>query len=235
MENNNYKLYIHTAPNGKRYVGITKQRPEQRWGLHGQGYKHNAHFSNAIMKYGWGNFNHEIIKSGLSKLEAEQMEIELIQKYQSNILDYGYNIDRGGNCSGAHSAETIEKIRAANLGANNHMYGRHGTDNPNYSRVEKTCAYCGKTIFIVRAKSQRSLNYYCSLECKHKDQPRTAHHTNIKEPVKCDNCGKEMLRYPSQIKVYNYCSRLCQREHFKLLFSGANNPNYKDGNRMKIN
>lgn len=27
----NYKVYMHTLPNGKRYVGITKQEPEKRW------------------------------------------------------------------------------------------------------------------------------------------------------------------------------------------------------------
>lgn len=30
-EQKNYKVYIHTLPNGKRYVGITKQDVKDRW------------------------------------------------------------------------------------------------------------------------------------------------------------------------------------------------------------
>ena len=28
-----FKVYMHTSPNGKRYIGITRQEnPEKRWG-----------------------------------------------------------------------------------------------------------------------------------------------------------------------------------------------------------
>lgn len=27
--------------------------------------------------------------------------------------------------------------------------------------------------------------------------------------IQCDHCGKEILRYPSQVKQHNYCSRSC--------------------------
>ena len=33
-----YKIYVHTAPNGKRYVGITRQKLNRRW-RYGEGYK----------------------------------------------------------------------------------------------------------------------------------------------------------------------------------------------------
>ena len=46
-KNNNYKVYVHIAPNGKRYYGITKQEVEKRW-ANGKGYKGNEHFINAI-------------------------------------------------------------------------------------------------------------------------------------------------------------------------------------------
>ena len=35
----NWKLYCHTFPNGKKYIGITKQDPARRWGKDGNGYK----------------------------------------------------------------------------------------------------------------------------------------------------------------------------------------------------
>lgn len=47
-------LYMHICPNGKKYVGITIQEPNQRW-RDGKGYCKNKHFYNAILKYGWDN------------------------------------------------------------------------------------------------------------------------------------------------------------------------------------
>lgn len=68
---NNYKVYKHTNQiNGKSYVGITCQKPEYRWGTDGQGYKECPFFWNAIQKYGWNNFSHEIIFEGLTHEEA---------------------------------------------------------------------------------------------------------------------------------------------------------------------
>lgn len=51
---------------------------------------------------------------GLTKAEAENIEIDLIQKYNSADRLYGYNIELGGNSFGKHSAEVIEKIKFAN-------------------------------------------------------------------------------------------------------------------------
>lgn len=110
MSENNYTVYMHTSPSGKRYVGITKQKPGIRW-RNGQGYQaHHPHFYSAIKKYGWENFSHEIVAEGLSKQDAEAKEIELIATYNSNCREYGYNIENGGNSIGKHSEETRRKI-----------------------------------------------------------------------------------------------------------------------------
>ena len=101
----NYVVYIHTSPSGKRYVGITCTAVEQRW-RQGKGYQRNKYFSSAIKKYGWNNFKHEIVATGLSKLEAEKMEQSLIARYQSNVKTYGYNIKSGGDSNGKHAEES---------------------------------------------------------------------------------------------------------------------------------
>lgn len=105
----NYTVYMHVCPNGKRYIGITRQIPERRW-RNGNGYKHNKHFWNAIQKYDWNNIEHIIIENNLTKEQAENMEIELIAKYRSTEQDRGYNIANGGNTIGTHSIETKKKI-----------------------------------------------------------------------------------------------------------------------------
>ena len=42
-----FSVYVHIAPNGKRYYGITSREPHRRWG-NGNGYRQNRHFYNAI-------------------------------------------------------------------------------------------------------------------------------------------------------------------------------------------
>lgn len=88
-------MHVNRA-NGKRYIGITHHEdPEKRW-QHGRGYFRNKHFTDAILKYGWDNFDHIIVESGLSKIEACDLEKELIKKYQTQDKTFGYNITNGG-------------------------------------------------------------------------------------------------------------------------------------------
>lgn len=95
MQEKNYCVYKHTSPSGKVYIGITCQEPKKRW-KNGCAYKSNQHFTNAIEKYGWGNFTHEILFTNLTKEEACQKEIELIAFYKSNQSEFGYNRSSGG-------------------------------------------------------------------------------------------------------------------------------------------
>lgn len=117
-----YCVYKHTLPksfsgkdNDMVYIGITGREPTKRWS-NGNGYRKQDYFYNAIQKYGWDNFNHEILYANLTKEEAEQKEIELIKKYQSNDRSFGYNIANGGNTIGTVSQETKDKISQANKG-----------------------------------------------------------------------------------------------------------------------
>lgn len=105
----NYTVYQHIAPNGKCYIGVTSRKPEMRW-QNGKGYRHNEYFDNAIKKYGWKNIEHKIIKTKLTKEEAEQMERDLIAQFKSNDRDHGYNITSGGEEVGKHSEESKRKM-----------------------------------------------------------------------------------------------------------------------------
>lgn len=93
----NYTVYKHTNLfNGKIYIGITSKKVNQRW-KNGAGYKTQPYFYNAILKYTWDGFSHEILYTNLSEEEAKQKEIDLISKYKSNNKKYGYNITGGGD------------------------------------------------------------------------------------------------------------------------------------------
>ena len=86
---------MHTSPSNKKYIGINKQKPTQRWS-NGKNYKHNCYFTQAIEKYGWDNFKHEILFEVDTLEEAKELEIEMISKYNSDNRDFGYNLSKGG-------------------------------------------------------------------------------------------------------------------------------------------
>mgnify|MGYP002351077276 FL=1 len=92
-----YTVYVHINKiDNKIYIGQTKQvNLNIRW-ANGMGYNHNINFKNAIEKYGWDNFEHEIIASGLTKEEAENFEKLLIEKLETTNSEKGYNVQTGG-------------------------------------------------------------------------------------------------------------------------------------------
>ena len=132
-----YKLYIHKNKiNGKEYCGITKNI-SKRWSNNGKEYynkgrKKQTDFYNAILEFGWDNFNHIILEEGLTEEEAQQKEREYIKKHKLQDEKYGYNIANGGKCDGilykehprgmlgkTHSKEYKNKLRETMKGENN--------------------------------------------------------------------------------------------------------------------
>ena len=114
MKINTYSVYKHVCPNGKCYIGLTKNKPEYRW-RNGKGYK-NISFYKAILKYGWNNIDHYILYSNLTYKQASIIEQKLINKYKSNNPKYGYNIEGGGIYNKKVTAETRKKQRISHLG-----------------------------------------------------------------------------------------------------------------------
>ena len=94
----NYTVYVHTFPNGKKYVGLTVQSVEKRWRNNGLGYKKDKQpqMFNAILKYGWDNVTHDIVAENLSAEQAGAMESDLIKSLQSHVSENGYNSEWGG-------------------------------------------------------------------------------------------------------------------------------------------
>lgn len=108
---------MHIAPNTKVYIGITSQQPEKRW-KNGEGYKRHPYFYNAIKEFGWENFEHKILFTGLTEQEAIKKEKALIKQYKANQHDFGYNLTNGGEGTKGHkiSEKTKKLLRLAHLG-----------------------------------------------------------------------------------------------------------------------
>ena len=90
--------------NNKVYIGQTKRDVSQRFRKCGKEYLaknkrgkyYQPKFANALIKYGWDNFEHVILEDNIkTQEEANTAEINYIKKYNS-ILN-GYNITKGGS------------------------------------------------------------------------------------------------------------------------------------------
>lgn len=98
-----YRVYKHTSPSGKYYIGITKQTVERRWGKNGINYfgklkngkPAQSLLANAIKKYGWGNLKHEVLYDNIEETQAKILEISLIKEAKN--LNLSYNITAGGD------------------------------------------------------------------------------------------------------------------------------------------
>ena len=143
-----YTVYMHTAPNGKKYIGITCQSISMRWGNCGGRYKRCKYFWKAIVKYGWENITHDVLAEGLTAENAKQREKELICFYKTQDSSYGYNLTDGGDgISGVHHSEETKAAIAAALMGNRHSFGIKRTDE---TRAKMSAALLG---------NQRTLGY----------------------------------------------------------------------------
>ena len=215
MEERNYKVYIHKNKiNNKVYIGITSIKPEERW-RNGHGYIKQMLFYNAIKKYGWDNFKHEILFENLTKEEAEQKEIELIAQYNSTNICFGYNIQNGGNSVGKFTDETKKKMSESHKGL---VFSQEHINNLRKARKGRESGFKGKkhTYETKRKMSEQRRG------CNHpfygkrgKDSPNYGkHHSEeTKRKISEGNKGKIISQK--------------QREILRQKNSGYNNPRSK--------
>lgn len=91
-------MYILIRLMVKKYYGITSsKKAEIRWGKNGYRYKSSPYFYNAIQKYGWDNFEHDVLFTDLTEDEAKDKEKYLIATYKTNEREFGYNTTSGGD------------------------------------------------------------------------------------------------------------------------------------------
>lgn len=123
-----YTVYMHVFPNGKRYIGITGQDVRARWRTNGNGYKPQRLVYRAIKKYGWDNIEHIIVSEELTADDAGKLEKELIKRYRTTDVNYGYNQSIGGENSPIgvkRSEETRKKLSVSHIGHAPYNKGGH--------------------------------------------------------------------------------------------------------------
>lgn len=173
----NYKVYVHENKiNGKKYFGITKQKLNRRFN-EGKGYKENKRFYSAIQKYGWNNFNHKVLISGISQNEAYEFEKMFIKHYNTTNKKFGYNIEDGGggiyrahkNIAHVASPETKRKISLNHADVkkeNNPHYNKNGILHAQSKKIINI--ETNKIYFGIREASRKTGfdSSYISKQCK---------------------------------------------------------------------
>jgi len=99
-----WTVYCHIhAATGRRYVGLTKKTLLQRWNQHvytanrtkvGKGV---SHFANAIRAYGKEAFSHEVLGFCNTLEEANLLEEDRIEFYDTRNPAKGFNLVKGGS------------------------------------------------------------------------------------------------------------------------------------------
>lgn len=208
---NNYCVYIHKLKqDGRIYVGQTGMSLKERSGSNGHRYKNCTKFYNAIQKYGWDSFEHIIIQDNLTLDEANTLEAQLIQDYDS--INNGFNINLGGrnhewtdeqrrqqslrmtgeqnpNWGKPRSAETRRKIGEANRIS---QLGRHHSEETKQKMSLSHKKY--KPVICV----ETGKIYYCAMDAA-LDVANTKQGGHITEVCK----GKRQSAYGLHWKFYN--------------------------------
>ena len=179
-----YTVYQHKNKiNGKVYIGITSQKPEQRW-RNGEGYKSSPHFYSAIQKYGWDNFEHNILFVELTKEQACLKEQELIKEFNSMNREYGYNSTSGGDIF-VMNEETKQKISQALIGNQNNL--GHSCSEEKKKKISEAQKGREFTKEHKQKLSEAAKNRHvpCSEEKK-----QTLKEKSHKKPVYCEELNK---------------------------------------------
>ncbi len=88
-------VYKATFTNGKCYIGITNDLSKRKYSHKKKSESgYSTYFYNAVRKYGFDSIKWEILYKFENRLDAENMEIRLIQEIKPN-----YNIAIGGRAS----------------------------------------------------------------------------------------------------------------------------------------
>lgn len=222
-------IYKHTSPIGKVYIGQTSQNNLiRRWRNGGKGYFSKDSEGNyqqklmteAINKYSWSEWKHEIIDTCDTLEEANNLEMYYIKLYKSNNLEFGYNMTSGGKghlgqpmsqktkdkLSKAikdkfkNDPEYKERVRIAHLGIPMHKNTRKALLEANIGREfsDETKLKIGKAngkIVLQFDLSGKFLKEYYSAS----EAARDINMTSASVTNQCNNitrkCGKYLFLY----------------------------------------
>ena len=135
----------------------------------------------------------------LTKDEAEQKEIELIDYYKSNQKEYGYNIQNGGSSIGKHSEKTRQKM-SKNMTGDTRNKGRIHTEE---SRRNMSKAHIGNRLSEDTKRKLSEFNTGKKYTDEIKEHIKTAKRKSQGCPVYCVEINKSFDSISEAIEYIN--------------------------------
>jgi hypothetical protein len=204
-----HHLINHTNPFEEGYIGITSvtKYGKRFAGSLANNYKGCTYFYNVINKYKEDNIITTIIQDGLSKEEAN--ELELLYRPKSSI---GWNIRQGGGNKGSLSQESKNKISKTKKGTNHLYYDKIFTVE---SREKIRQSKIGNKNMVDKSHSAETL-----IKMKKTAKGRKPHENTVKSRHKKVICIETGVIYNSQVEAqsqtginHKYISDSCRNNN----------------------
>jgi group I intron endonuclease len=147
----------------------------------GKGYVECTAFYNAIKKYGWDNFTHEVLEKNLDYETACKKERFYISKFNTTNREHGYNLESGGVANCVVSEETKRRI-------SNTLKGRKGTPHTEETKLKLRNARLGKKMPPKSAEYRKRLSEslkgrtFSAEHCKHISEGKKGTQAGAKNP-----------------------------------------------------
>lgn len=184
--------YIYKATNkinGKSYIGQTVDYKRRVW-QHRRCYeKEDCKFHNAIKRFGFDNFEWEVLKTCEDKIEADRLERKYIDLY--NSYRNGYNENKGG--TGGHNASPVVRLT---------LEGEFVKRYDSAGDAEKEDGFCNSDVLISCKSNNRTCqghmfmfeDEYKAIGAKKYIKPACI---NRRKVIQCDLNGNLIARYDS--------------------------------------
>ena len=137
-------IYKLTSPNGKIYIGQTKDFNERMNEHKTASKKIKNKLYKSVIKYGWDSFNKEIIGEAVGKQNANKLEESFIEAYNSasrNGLNTLLTSEGGDVWQGRYDSteymEFVEKMQTLTTGDKNGMFGKSHSSEAKQKQKEK--------------------------------------------------------------------------------------------------
>lgn len=192
-----YCIYCHTNKiNGMRYIGQTHDC-KRRW--FPSNYKGCVKFYYAIQKYGWKNFEHEILEDNLTLDEANKREEYYIKLY--NTIENGYNLKSGG-FNNELSEESRKKISDKILTKKQIICVETQVVYSSALQIERELGYANSNI-IACCKGKLHTAYGFHWSYYNNGEPLKITKDKRKKPVKCLETNEIYESATTAAKMFN--------------------------------
>jgi group I intron endonuclease len=140
-------IYMYVSPSGKVYIGQTLRERKRKFEHKSETIKTKTYFGNALRKYGYDSFEYWVLfKFKTTKIDKLKRALNWLEKkcidfYKSDVPEFGYNLNKGGdgNIGYKHTEETKEYLKTipkSERQLNNLELGRKGRINSEETRLK---------------------------------------------------------------------------------------------------